>query len=59
MTKLYEIKTILGENFDAMIYTNGGTYHKVIIESIDDGSREVRKFHSREKAFKFAEEATK
>lgn len=58
-TNTYLIETFYGENFDASIFTNGGTYHKVVVENIDDGSREIRKFFSRAKAYRFAEGATK
>ena len=55
-TKTYILKDFLGENFSATIYTNGGTYHKVIVVNVVDGSLETRRFYSRAKAWKFAEE---
>ena len=53
------VKTFYGEDYDATVYTNGGTYHKVIVEHIDDGSREIHKFFNRDKAIAFAKGAAK
>ena len=53
------IHSIIGNEYDATVYTNGGTYHKVMIENVEDGRTEYFKFYSRSKAFKFAEEKTR
>ncbi len=58
MSKLYVYKSFMGDKYDATIYTNGGTYHKVIIEdSVEGEVVETRKFFSRDKATDFAERA--
>jgi len=52
----YRMHEILGEDFDVIVYTNGGTYHKVKIENIDNGETvKIKKFHSRAKAMAYAE----
>lgn len=57
MDRTYRIDTLYGKDRDAEIRSNGGTYHKVIVEDIDDGSRVVKRFYSREKAYAFARQA--
>jgi hypothetical protein len=60
MTNLYRIEEYLGDKYDASVWTNGGTYHKVVIEdSINGGILEERKFYSRWKASHFAKWAAK
>ena len=66
MSKLYEIQTYsvdyADRSVDAIIRTNGGSYHVVEVVTIwDNGTteREVRKCFSRTKAQTFAQYATR
>lgn len=51
------LTTYYGDDFDAAVYTTGGTYHTVFVTNIDDGSSTEHRFQSRAKAVAFAEGA--
>lgn len=55
MSKLYINDSFMGDKYDTTIYTNGGTYHKVVVEDAEEGGIvETRKFFDRFKARQFA-----
>jgi len=61
MSKLHHVQTYSADfdnrSVDASIYTNGGTYHKVIVDTLWDNGhheREVAKCFSRSKAITIA-----
>ena len=49
------VKRFLGNEIDASVYTNGGTYHKVDCHSMVSGEYWSKNFHSRAKALAYAE----
>lgn len=55
---LTQINQYLGMEVDATVYTNGGTYHKVIVENNMTGETTTKVFHNRQKAFTYAKTAS-
>lgn len=54
MAELTVIREYTGEVLDSTVYTNGGTYHKVIVENNLTGDATTKTFRSRGKAFYYA-----
>jgi len=56
---LTRLTSFYGDDFDVDVFTNGGTYHTVIVTNFDDGSWKEHQFYNRAKALAFAEDSSR